>query len=376
MLNPVVVWYNLIMHRIRRILATPVNLPLREVFETAARRATTSPTVIIRLIADGVTGYGEATPVAYVTGEDVQSVLRDVVIADEALRDTPLSEYRLSADKLAEALPHGKSARAGVEIAFFDALSRSYGVPLYSFLGGAPIEIETDVTIPIMSTEQARKRAAKLGALGFRIFKVKVGKDPDEDIARVLAIADGAPSCSFVLDANQGFAPDRAVSFIADLHRRDIDIRALEQPVDAADLDGLRYVTQQAGVRVIADEAAQTPSQALEIASARAAHGVNVKLMKCGITGALEIISICRAAGLELMFGCMLESRIGQSASAHIACGTHAFTIFDLDSDLLIANQPVTGGAERVGPVLRVSDRPGLGCEIVESDLQSFLEAY
>lgn len=370
------VWYNLIMHRIRKIFATPINLPLPEAFETAARRATTSPTVIIRLAADGITGFGESTPVKYVTGEDVESVVRDVAIADDALRNTPLREYRLAADMLTEALPHSKSARAGVEMALFDALSRSCGVPLYSFLGGTPIEIETDVTIPIMPPGQASERAAGLSEKGFRIFKVKVGKDVDEDTARVLAIAGGAPGCSFVLDANQGFSPEQAVLFIDGLQSRGIDIQALEQPVDAADLDGLRYVTEHAGVRVIADEAAQTPADVLEIARRRAAHGVNVKLMKCGISGALEIVSICRAAGLELMFGCMLESCIGQAASAHIACGTRAFTLFDLDSDLLIANQPITGGAYRSGPVLRVSGNPGLGCDVVESDLEPFLEAH
>lgn len=354
------------MHRIDRILARSLDLPLREPFETAQRRATSSPMVLVELIAGGITGYGEATPVRYVTGEDINSVMHDVATASEALEGANLSEYRISSQKLAEVLPYGKSARAGIEMAILDAHCKALGVPLYSYLGGAALRIETDVTIPICPPEHARELAAELGARGFRQFKVKVGKDLEEDIARVVAIAEGAPGCGFNVDPNQGFTPKQSIDFVKQLTERGIRILLLEQPVEAADLDGMRYVTAHAGVPVYADEAAQTPADVLDIIRYKAATGVNVKIMKAGMMGAMEIKSICRAAGLTLMFGCMLESKIGQSAAAHIACGTCAFSVFDLDSDLLLADQPVRGGVERTGPTLRISDRPGLGCEVAE----------
>ncbi len=363
------------MHIIQRFLARPINLPLREPFETAKRRAVSSPTVIIELVAGDITGCGEATPVQYVTGEDITTVTRDIAIASEVLCGMSLSEYMLAARKLAEALPNAKTARAGVEIALFDAVSKSQGVPMYAFLGGTPMRIETDVTIPILPPQRARASAAELSARGFRIFKAKVGKDEDEDIARVMAISEGAPGCCFVLDANQGFQPAQAVEFIKNLLARGIKIRAFEQPVNAMDLDGMRFVTKNANVPVFADEAAQTPADVKEIARSKAATGINVKLMKCGMFGALEIVSICKKAGLDLMFGCMLESKIAQSAAVHIACGTGAFTVFDLDSDILLADQPIRGGAQRAGAMLNVSARQGLGCEIIESELNAFLEA-
>ena len=336
------------MRRIERILARPIDLPLREPFETAQRRATSSPTVIIELHAGDIVGLGEATPVRYVTGEDIKTVVADIAAANEALEGARLTEFRLSARKLAEALPHGKSARAGVEMALYDAVCKDLGVPLHAYLGGAPLRIETDVTIPMVPPDRARQKAAEMAAHGFRRFKVKVGKDVDEDTARVVAISEAAPGCEFIIDANQGFTPDQAVLFATDLISRGLAIKAFEQPVDAADLVGMRHVTQFAGVPVFADEAAQTPADVIDIIRYRAASGVNVKIMKCGMVGALEIKSICEAAGLELMFGCMLESRIGQSAAVHIGCGTSAFGLFDLDSDLLIADQPIRGGAERL----------------------------
>lgn len=354
------------MHRIDRIASHCIDVPLREPFETAQRRATSSPTVVVELIAGDITGYGEATPVRYVTGEDVVSVQHDVAVAAEAIVGANLGEYRLTTRKLAEVLPYGKSARAGIEMAIFDAHCKRLGVPLYEYLGGAPLRIETDVTIPICPPQHARELAAELAARGFRHFKVKVGKDESEDVGRLLAVREGAPGCALRIDSNQGFTPTQAVEFVRILQSKGITPQLLEQPVDAADLDGLRYVTEHAGVPVYADESAQTPADVLDIVRYKAAHGVNVKIMKAGMLGAMEIKSICRAAGLDLMFGCMLETRIGQSASVHLACGTCAFSVFDLDSDLLLADQPITGGVERHGAMLKVLDRPGLGCEVVE----------
>ncbi|MCE5197637.1 MAG: dipeptide epimerase [Armatimonadota bacterium] len=360
------------MYRIDHIHARCIEIPLQEVFETSQRRATSSPIVVVELKAGEVTGYGEATPVRYVTGENVTTVVHDIATAADALEGAQLNEFRLSSKKLAEVLPYGKSARAGVEMAIFDAFCKSLGIPLYAFLGGAPLRIETDVTIPICPPDRARERAAEMAAKGFKLFKVKVGKDENDDIARVIAINDGAPGCSFIIDANQGFRPSQAVEFVKTLVDCGLKIRAFEQPVDAIDLEGMRYVTEHAGVPVFADESAQTPADVIELIRYRAASGVNVKIQKSGMVGALEIKSICSAAGMELMFGCMLESRIGQSAAVHIGCATSAFSVFDLDSDLLLDEQPVTGGAERRGPVLKVPDRPGLGCDIPEGALKDF----
>lgn len=352
------------------IFARCIDVPLVEAFETSQRRATSSPIVIVELRSGDVTGYGEATPVRYVTGENVSTVIHDIATAAEALEGARLSEYRLSAKKLAEVLPYGKSARAGIEMAIFDAFCKTLDIPLYAYLGGAPLRIETDATIPICPPQHAREKAIELAADGFRFFKVKVGKNNDEDIARVISIHEGVPGCSFIIDANQGFAPTQAVDFMEELLKRGLNIRAFEQPVEAADLDGMRHVTEHVDVPVFADESAQTPADVIEIIRYGAANGVNVKIQKSGMVGSMEIKSICRASGFELMFGCMLESKIGQSAACHIGCGTNAFTVFDLDSDMFLDQQPVRGGATRRGPILKVSNRSGLGCEMVESKPQ------
>jgi len=115
---------------------------------------------------------------------------------------------------------------------------------------------------------------------------------------------------------------------------------------------------------VFADEAARCPEDVIRLAKAEAVSGIVVKLMKTGPLAALAMCGIAKAAGLDLMMGSMLESRIGQSASLHIAAAAGGFSHFDLDSDLLLAEQPVSGGFLRTGSLLTVSDQPGLGVTV------------
>ncbi|MDA0365187.1 MAG: dipeptide epimerase, partial [Chloroflexi bacterium] len=77
---------------------------------------------------------------------------------------------------------------------------------------------------------------------------------------------------------------------------------------------------------------------------------INIKLAKSGVVGALEIAAIARACGLGLMIGGMVETRIGMDFAAHVAAGLGGFDFIDLDTALLLAADPVIGGAASDGP--------------------------
>ncbi len=343
------------MLQISEITASVSDLPLKEPFETAKGRKTSSPAVVIEMrLSNGLTGLGAATPVKYVTGEDIDSVLAAVDMCRNDLIGQDPRAYRVIFEMLAEALPDDPSARAGLEIAAVDAFCKLYDMPMYRFFGGALSEVETDVTIPITPPDHARELAKEAAAKGFNSLKVKVGSDVEEDIARIRAMAEGAPNCTIRADANQGFVPTVAVGFVNSLLSAGIRLDILEQPVDYKDFDGLRYVTQHTSIPVFADESVQTRADAIKLVELDAVDGMNIKLMKSGIAGALDIIAVCRAARKELMLGCMIESAHGFSAAIHLAAGTGVFSRLDLDAHLLLAEQP--GASELFaadGPILR-----------------------
>ena len=345
------------MSQITDVRTYSLELPLNDAFETAKGRKTSSPAVIVELtLSNGTSGLGSATPVKYVTHEDTASVLSAIELCAPELQGMDVSAYRSVFDALAEMLPVEHSARAALEMAVLDAFCKLHGLPMCVFFGGSLSEVRTDVTIPIVAPETARELAGEAASRGFEHLKIKVGGDPDEDLARVLAVSEGAPNCGIRLDANQGFTAAVAVRFVSQLQNAGVKIDMLEQPVDRDDLAALHYVTEHTSIPVFADESAVIPSDALKLIELGAVDGINVKLMKSGISGALDIIALCKVARKELMLGSMIETGIGLSTAVHFACGTGAFSRLDLDSHLLAAEQPFPGGFTCDGPILRADN--------------------
>lgn len=320
------------------ISAHRVTLPLRNPFETARRRRTTAENVRVEArLKDGAVGYGEASPADYVTGEDAGSLLSSVNEVAPLLAGRDVACHAEWIRWLYEMLPDRPSARSAVEMALLDALCRQAGIPLYRYFGGFCTEVRTDLTIPICDAAAAEKLAVEAAGRGFRSLKIKVGvAEPGADLERVAAVQRGAPDAGIRLDANQAFDAVGALEFITACLNRGVRLELMEQPTAAADLAALGAVTRGSSVPVFADEAVLSPAHAARIAGEGLAHGINIKVAKSGLSGALEIITIARAAGLRLMLGCMLESLPGIGASVHLACGAGAFDFVDLDGHMLI----------------------------------------
>jgi L-alanine-DL-glutamate epimerase-like enolase superfamily enzyme len=228
-------------------------------------------------------------------------------------------------------------------MALCDVWGKNWNLPLWQFFGGASDTLVTDLTIPIVTPDEAGPLAAAAAAEGFRHLKIKVGDTEGHaaDLARIERVCQAAPGVALRIDANQAFSPDEAVAFVQSLGTLGTVIEMIEQPVPKDDFAGLKYVRERVDVPVFADEAARDVSDVIRLIREDAVDGVNVKLMKSGLAGALQIITLCRAAGKKLMLGCMLESSLGIAAAAQIAAGTGAFDFLDLDSHRLLA--PVSG---------------------------------
>src|SRR5262249_9173469 len=161
-----------------------------------------------------------------------------------------------------------------------DALTRSYGIPLYVFFGGAGTSIETDMSIPLVTSEHGYELALAAVRRGITRLKIKVGEDLREDVDRVEAIRSAAPHVGLTLDANQGYTPNEALLCLEALDNRDIRPLMMEQPVHKDDFEGLRYVTQHTTVPIAADESASSAASVARLISMGAANVINIKLMK------------------------------------------------------------------------------------------------
>ena len=208
------------------------------------------------------------------------------------------------------------------------------------------------------------RSAQELRQQGYRTLKTKVGKNSSEDLERLKAIVRGAPDMRLMLDANQGFAPFEAVRFIHELEKNEIYPVLFEQPVAKDDYEGMKFVRDHISVPVAADESVFTPADALTVVKYRCADFINIKLMKSGIIDAFNIAAIARSAGISLMVGCMLESKLGLSTSVAFAAGIGGFAFVDLDPHIKASADLFTGGPAFHAPVYALSADPGIGVHL------------
>ena len=333
------------------VSARALDVGLKAPFVIASTRLDQVRNVAIRIdLADGSSGWGEI-PVLYpVTPENQAGALAAAQRIGDSLLGRDLASWRPLLDKLSGISSNSPTVAAGMEMALFDALARSWQVPLYRFFGGAQTHVETDITIPICKPETARSLAAEYRHQGFAVIKTKVGLDVKDDIQRLTAIREGHPQCQLVLDANEGYSLHETLAVLRDLRRLDLEPALLEQPVPRDDWEAQARLVQEAGVPIAADESCRSTRDALDIARHDLAHVINIKLAKCGVAQALDIVAIARAARLGLMIGGMIETRLAMGFSAHFAAGTGCFQWIDLDTPLLLSHDPVRGGYTAAGP--------------------------
>jgi L-Ala-D/L-Glu epimerase len=356
--------------RITSIRCGHLRVPLRTPFKTALRSVEAIDDIVVAIETDcGHVGWGEAPPTAVITGDTQDTILAAIRghIAPRLVGAEVADLHRLTAI-VQGAVVRNTSAKAAMEIALYDLYGQLQGAPLYEVLGGGVPRLTTDITISVDTIE--KMVADSLSALerGFTCLKVKVGKDIAADVERVKAInAAVAGRAELRLDANQGWTPAEAVRALHALEAAGIELDLVEQPVKAADIDGLKYVTDHVATPVLADESAFGLDDVVEVIRRRAADIINIKLMKTGgISTALRIADVCAGHDMECMIGCMLETSISVAAAAHVAVArADVIRRVDLDGPQLGEFNPVAGGAIFDGPTIELTDAPGLGIRSV-----------
>ena len=343
-----------------------LRVPLRQPFRTALRTVEAIEDIVVRIHTDtGHTGHGAAPATAVITGDthgSIVAAIRHFIAPRLAGQD--IAGLNHACALVQGALAHNTSAKAAVEIALYDLWGQLHGAPLYRLLGGGTPVVSSDITISVDHPQAMVAEALAALERGFGALKVKVGGDPGLDIERVKAVhAAVGGRATLRLDANQAWTPKQAVAAMRALEAAGIVPELLEQPVKAADIEGLKYVTERVHAPVMADESVFGPAQALDLLQRRAADIINIKLMKSGgLSGAIRIADLAALHGVECMIGCMIESAIPVAAAVHLAAARpDIITRVDLDGPALGRFNPVQGGVVFDDPRIMASDAPGLG---------------
>ena len=341
------------------------DIPLKSPFRISLGAVSAANDVLVRVHTDsGLVGIGEACPFPPITGETqdtnlaMAKSLREMFIG----RD-PLAIESLVAE-MGVAVHSNPSVVAAYDTALFDILGQVAGLPVFRLLGGDKATFETDVTTGIDTPAAMAANAREHAGRGYKTLKAKVGLNPDEDIARIQAIREAiGPDVNLRIDANQGWSVPQAIYALRGMDK--FRIQLVEQPVVAWDTAGLRAVREESPIPIMADEAVFGPSDAMKLIRADACDFFNIKLMKAGgILNSVRIAHIADSANMRCMVGCMLETRLGLTAAAHVVASQKNIIYADLDGNDEHVFDPVTGGMTVKGGVLNLPETPGIGCDI------------
>jgi L-alanine-DL-glutamate epimerase-like enolase superfamily enzyme len=349
-------------YTIIKVEVWPIDLPLIDPFVVATGSRVTAHNAYARItLAGGAVGYGEMAPFPEVGGEDRAACLETAARLAAMALGRAVTEWQAIGRLFFEAEAAHPAARCGLETAMVDALCRQVGIPLWAYWGAADVrERGTDITIPICDIDRTVALGEEWYRRGFRLIKTKVGTDVDQDVRRMEALHVKLPGLIFIPDANQGFTRDECRHFVKEVQRCGASIMLLEQPLAKDDLDGMAALRRDLGIPIAADESIRTVQDVREVIRREAADFVNIKITKSGLLVAMDIMGCARAAGLRLMIGGMVETRIAMACSFGLVLGTGGFDVLDLDTPLLLAHDPVMGGYRYSGPTLQPWSGAGL----------------
>ena len=328
----------------------PYELQLAHTFTVSSYSRKTTPGVQVEIDYDGVVGYGEASMPPYL-GHTVESVCSFLSKVDLGRFGSPflLEDIMEYLDTISDG---DSPAKAAVDIALHDLTGKLLGQPLYKIWGYNPEKAgPTTFTIGIDTPEVVREKTLECAGL-YRILKVKVGLDSDEEMIRTIRSVTDLP---LAVDANQGWK-DRSKA-LDEIHwLKEQGVVLVEQPLAVDRLDDTAWLTERSPLPIIADESVQ---RLRDIPRLRGAfNGINIKLMKCtGLLEARKMIAYARAEGMTVMLGCMTETSCACTAAAQLS---PAADFCDIDGNLLITNDLFSGMTVRDG-LMVLPDAPGLG---------------
>ena len=353
-----------------------LEIPLKTPWQTFLYATATRAHCVVQIVTeDGIFGYGEASPAAAFMGETAYTMetvinryLKPVVVGRSVL------DIAMINDLMDLAIAGNTSAKAAVDIGIHDAAGKTLKVPAYVLLGGkCREEVELAWSMGFKDFDASVEEAKEYVQLGFKVMKVKVGKNIEEDTKLVGRLREiFGPDVPLRMDANQGYTPGDAIAFLK--RAAQFNPESFEQPVRKWNLEGMRHVRNHScAIPIMADESISSLHDAHNVIQAGAADYYNIKVGKVGgLYRACQVAAMVEASGFQAAAGSNLELGIGEAASVHFIVSQPAVS---LPSDALCGTglhteNLVHNPMKMRGGVLSCPELPGLGVEVDEGIFQ------
>lgn len=357
--------------RIERLVASSYTVPTDRPESDGTLAWTSTSIVVVEAEAAGTTslGYGYADPVA---ARLIAEQLAPIVIGADAW-DVPQTWRSMVAAVRNLGRPGvAATAISAVDVALWDLKARLLGLPLADLLGRATVRVPVYGSGGFTSYSH-RELADQLGgwaAEGFRMVKMKVGRDPDRDPGRVAVASDAiGPDVALFVDANGAYDRRTAVSQAEAFGRW--NVRWFEEPVSSDDLDGLRFVRDHVppGMAVAAGEYAWGPDAVRTLVSSGGLDVLQVDATRClGATGFALAADVAEAWHVPLSAHC------APALHTHLMAAARPGVHLEWYHDHVRIERLLFDGAPRPvnGSVAPDRASPGLGLTLRRADADGY----
>lgn len=354
--------------KVDRVQVSEVCVPRRERNRISTSYATLpdAHVALVEVHAGGLVGVGEAPAELWWTGESAASVRHAIEsYLAPAIVGLPLA-VRPAAQAMNRALAANRYAKAAIEMALWDLVGKAAGLPLAQLLGGDPAQgTPVKYVIGRQTPEGARAEVEHGRELGFDVFKVKVGGDFEEDLARVRAVAEVLrPGERVGVDANGGWSLVTALAALGPLE--ELGIAFLEQPVSRRHVDAMVDLTRRSRVPIVAHESIATHHDALDASRRGVGHvWALTPPTHGGIATTIDILGIARAAGRPCLLGSTVELGVASAMLSHVGAAFASIHASPIPSDVigpLYHEHDVVVSSPRIANGMAVPPTgPGLG---------------
>ncbi len=360
---------------IERVELRHVRLELVSPFVTSMGVEKDEEHIIVRVDAEGVTGWGESvaegTPFySYETVQTAWHILRDFLVP--AILGREIAAVAEARSAWARVRGH-MMAKAGLEAALWDAFAKARGVSLASLLGGTRPRIDVGVSIGLQEStdELLRKVDGYLGE-GYRRIKIKI--EPGRDIGLVRAVRRAHPAIPFQVDANSAYTLAQADVFRA---MDDCRLLLVEQPLGYDDI--YEHSKLQRGLRtpICLDESIHSLADAQAALELDACRVINIKPGRVGgFSESILIHDLCRDRGVPVWHGGMLESGIGRAGNVALASLPNFTLPGDISASRRYYREDIVAPPFEVAAdgTMAVPTGPGIGVAVRAEQLERVTE--
>jgi len=353
--------------RIRSISVYQVDVPLRhgDYKISGGRTVSTLDTTIVEIETDdGTVGVGESCPfgAAYdpVFADGIRAAV--TLLAPALIGADPREVKRANA--LMDATLKGNAyAKSAIDIACWDILGKSTGLPVYILLGGLLTEqVRTNSSIPGGSIDDMVDNLRRSRDTGLRLHSAKLSGDAPTDVERARALAEVCDATDILtFDANGGMTTHSAIRFVNAV--RDLDLY-FEQP--CAEYQDFLIVRQHCPHPMILDESGTSMRAIAEAKADGACDVVKFKISRLGgLTNSRLVRDFCVSLGLGVWIQDAGGSDLSSAAIAHLAHSTLPSALLGGLSQGVFTDLSVATGAPRCeGGYMTANKNPGLGVEL------------